>query len=224
VVAAGVTASFFAVGAMVGLSIYVPIYFEGLRGLDAAQSGLYLIALMGGTVCGAITTGKAMGMTPHYKRTPMIGVALSVVATAALAATANDLPLAWFVALLAVIGWGIGTQFPMMTVGVQNAVGPHELGTATANLNFFRSLGSAVLVAAYGAVFLGAIGGDAVHISSLDALVAESARNGTDLGNVFQMVFAAAAVTLAIAFIALAAMKELPLRGAERPAPPTKAS
>jgi hypothetical protein len=132
------------------------------------------------------------------------------------------LPLVWFVVLLAVIGWGIGTQFPMMTVGVQNAVQPHELGTATANLNFFRSLGSAVLVAAYGAVFLGVIGGDADHIASLDALVAEAARNGTDLGRVFQMVFAAASVTLAVAFIALAAMKELPLRGAERPAAPTK--
>jgi len=223
VVAAGVAASFFAVGAMVGLSIYVPIYFEAIRGLNAAQSGLYLIALMAGTVCGAITTGKVMGMTPHYKRTPMIGVALSVVATAALAVTANDLPLAWFVALLAVIGWGIGTQFPMMTVGVQNAVQPHELGTATANLNFFRSLGSAVLVAAYGAVFLGAIGGEADHIASLDALVAQATRNGKDLGTVFQMVFAAASVTLAVAFIALAAMRELPLRGAERPPAPAKA-
>jgi hypothetical protein len=146
------------------------------------------------------------------------------VATAALAATADDLPLAWFIALLAVIGWGIGTQFPMMTVGVQNAVEPHQLGTATANLNFFRSLGSAVLVAAYGAVFLGAIGGEADHIASLDALVTQATRNGKDLGTVFQMVFAAASVTLAVAFVALAAMKELPLRGAERPPAPSKPS
>ncbi len=223
VVAAGVTASFFAVGAMVGLSIYVPIYFEAVRGLNAARSGLYLVALMTGTVVGAIITGKVMGVTPRYKRTPMAGLALSVVATATLAATANDLSLFWFVVLLAIMGVGIGTQFPVTTVGVQNAVQPHELGTATANLNFFRSLGSAVLVAAYGAIFLGGIGGGAEHIASIDALAAGAARNGKDLGMVFQVIFAAAALTLVIAFIGLAAMKELPLRGAaERPGTPAK--
>jgi EmrB/QacA subfamily drug resistance transporter len=223
VVAAGVTASFFAVGAMVGLSIYLPIYFEAVRGLNAAQSGLYLMALMTGTVCGAIITGKVMGATPRYKRTPMAGLALSVVATATLAATANDLSLFWFVVLLAIMGVGIGTQFPVTTVGVQNAVQPHELGTATANLNFFRSLGSAVLVAAYGAILLGGIGDGAEHIATIDGLAAEAARNGKDLGTVFQVIFAAAALTLAIAFIGLAAMKELPLRGAaERPGTPAK--
>src|SRR5690606_38230817 len=61
VVAAGVGASFFAVGSMVGLSIYVPIYFEALRGLTASQSGLALMALMTGTVTGAMISGTVMG-------------------------------------------------------------------------------------------------------------------------------------------------------------------
>jgi MFS family permease len=222
VVAAGVAASFFAVGAMVGLSIYVPIYFEALRGLTAAESGLYLMALMTGTVCGAIVTGKVMGWTPHYKRTPLVGLAIAVVAAAILAATLNELSLLWFEVLLALVGIGIGTQFPVMTVGVQNAVQAQELGTATANLNFFRSLGSAVIVSAYGAIILGGLGSDGSHIADLDGLVAEAARNGKDLGQIFQMVFAAAAVTLAIAYVGLLAMKELPLRGAaERPKSPT---
>ena len=214
VVAAGVTASFFAVGAMVGLSIYVPIYFEALRGLSAAQSGLYLMALMTGTVCGAIVTGKVMGWTPHYKRTPMVGVAVAIIAASTLAATASDLSLFWFEVLLALVGVGIGTQFPVMTVGVQNAVQPHELGTATANLNFFRSLGSAVIVSVYGAIVLGGLGSETNHIANLDGLVAEAARNGKNLDQIFQMVFGAAAVTLAIAYVGLIAMKELPLRGA----------
>ncbi len=50
--------------------------------------------------------------------------------------------------LLFVIGIGLGTIFPVTTVTVQNAVPPHQLGTATAALNFFRSLGGAILVAA----------------------------------------------------------------------------
>jgi EmrB/QacA subfamily drug resistance transporter len=213
VVAAGVAASFFAVGAMVGLSIYVPIYFEAVRGLSASNSGLFLMALMSGTVVGAIISGKYMGMSPHYKRAPMVGLAVSFLASAALAFWGNSVNLFGFEVLLALVGIGLGTQFPVTTVGVQNAVLAHELGTATANLNFFRSLGSAVLVAAYGAIFLGALGAGGTQIGDLDALAAEAVRNGKDLGAVFEVVFAAASITLAIAYIGLIFMKELPLKG-----------
>jgi len=214
VVAAGVTASFFAVGTMVGLSIYVSIYFEAVRGLSAAQSGLYLMAMMTGTVVGAIITGKLMGITPHYKRPPLVGVAFSIIALVILAASADNLSMLWFEILLAIVGMGIGTQFPVMTTGVQNAVLAHELGTATANLNFFRSLGSAVIVSAFGAILLGGIGDGSERIVALEILVAEAARSGKNIETVFQMVFAAAAISLAIAYVALLAMKEIPLRGA----------
>lgn len=217
VAAPGVVVAFFAVGTMVGLSIYLPIYFELVRGLSAAQSGLYLMALMTSTVVGAIIAGRLMGIMTHYKRPPLIGLALATIATATLAATAGSLSLLWFEVLIGLVGIGIGTQFPVVTTAVQNSVQQHELGTATANLNFFRSLGSAVLVSAFGAIFLGSIFTGNEHIGDLDVLAAEAARSGTDLDFVFQLVFAAAAVSLAIAYLGLLAMKEMPLRGAAAP-------
>jgi len=219
VVAVGVTASFFAVGAMVGLSIYVPIYFEELRGLTASLSGLGLMTMMTGTVVGAVISGRVMGKTPRYKRSPMIGMALATVVTAFLAYAAADLSLVAFEIFLAIIGIGIGTQFPVMTVSIQNAVAAHELGTATANLNFFRSLGSAVLVAAYGAIFFSTLGIGRDRMETPEALAEQVARAGGDLNAVFALVFAAAAVTLGIATLCIFAMKELPLRGhGEHPA------
>lgn len=212
VVAAGVATSFFAVGAMVGLTIFVPMYFEVLRGLSSSQSGLGIMAMSGGTVVGAMISGRVMGFTPRYKRTPMVGIASAAIGTAVLAATASDLSLMWFEILLAAIGIGIGTQFPLTTVGVQNAVSPNEMGTATANLNFFRSLGSAVLVSAYGALFFAGIGGTSDRTAALDALATTAAEAGTDLSAVFRLVFYAAATTLVLSFLALVAMKELPLR------------
>jgi EmrB/QacA subfamily drug resistance transporter len=223
VVAAGVTASFFAVGAMIGLTIFVPIYFEVIRGLTSTQSGLAIMAMMSTTVVGAQISGRVMGYTQHYKRIPMVGIALAVVATAALAATAGGLSLLWFELLLAAIGIGIGTQFPLTTVGVQNAVAPHELGTATASLNFFRSLGSAVLVSAYSAVFFAGIGSMGGHAGTVEALAAAAASAGIDLSAVFRLVFWAAAATLVLSFLGIAAMKELPLRGAAEPAQQTAA-
>ena len=40
---------------------------------------------------------------------------------------------------------GLGTVLPVTTVAIQNAVPVVQLGTATAAMNFFRSLGGAVL-------------------------------------------------------------------------------
>ena len=57
-------APFFGMGTMVGLSIYLPLYFEAVRGLCASHSGLALIPLMGGTVVGA-TVLRARHGTPR---------------------------------------------------------------------------------------------------------------------------------------------------------------
>ena len=56
------------------------------------------------------------------------------------------MPVAASATLLAVMGLGCGSLFPVTTVSLQNAVHPHQLGTATAALNFFRQLGGAILV------------------------------------------------------------------------------
>ena len=63
------------------------------------------------------------------------------------------------------------------------------------------------------AIFLGALGTGGTQIGDLDALAAEAMRNGKDLGSVFEVVFAAASITLAIAYVGLIFMKELPLKG-----------
>ena len=118
-----------------------------------------------------------------------------------------------FEVLLALAGVGLGTIFPVTTIAVQNAVEPHQLGTATATFNFFRSLGSAIFVAAFGAIFLSGLGLGGQPIGSLAALVAEAAAKGVEIGPVFRLVFGAAFVTLALGLVAFIAMEEKPLRG-----------
>ncbi|MEX0985246.1 MAG: MDR family MFS transporter [Actinomycetota bacterium] len=215
VVGTGTLSNFFVVGTMVALTIYVPIYFEAVVGLSAGQSGLALIAFMGGTVTGAQIAGRIMVWTEHYKRGATVGLAVSVASMALLALLAGSLSLWQFEVLLALAGGGIGTIFPVTTVAVQNAVEPHQLGTATASFNFFRSLGSAILVAVFGAIFLGGLGLGGTKIGSLDRLVEEAARNGTPIEPVFGMIFLAATVMLAIGFLFYLAMEERPLKGSD---------
>jgi predicted MFS family arabinose efflux permease len=212
VVTAGVIATFFGVGAMVGLSVFLPLYFEAVLGLSASASGLALIALMGATVVGANLTGRAMLHFDRYKWAATSGLALSAAAMTVLAIFPTSLGLIGVEIVLTVAGIGMGTIFPISTTAVQNAVEPHQMGTTTGVLNFFRSLGGAIVVAAFGAIFFTFLSGDVPRDVSVDQAVIQGARAGIDFGPVFRAVFAAAALTLFLSFLGIVAMEERPLR------------
>jgi len=213
VVFSGVVALFFSVGAMVGLSVFLPLYFEAVLGLSAAGSGTALIALMGGTVTGATLAGRVMARRARYKWVSVVGLGLATVVTVLLGTFPVSLPFVGVEIVLLVIGIGIGTVFPITVTSVQNAVPLRQLGTTTGVLNFSRALGGAILVPAFSAIFLAAAAAGGSH-ASVQTIILAGTASGADFGGVFGFVFYAAAIAIFIAFVAQAWMKELPLRKA----------
>ena len=118
--------------------------------------------------------------------------------------------------VLVVAGLGLGTIYPISTTSVQNAVPMHQLGTVTGVLNFFRSLGSAILVAVMGAVFL-ATASARVTGTSIQAVILEGGGKGIDFGPIFGAVFWTATISSAIGLVFMILMKELPLRSHSHP-------
>jgi EmrB/QacA subfamily drug resistance transporter len=217
-----VTVAFFSIGAIIGLSIYVPLYLELVLGASPSMSGLALIAFTAGTVIGAFAAGRALGRDRHYKRLPMAGLAVAIASLAVLAAVPSGLSLAGVSVMLFLSGGGIGTMYPVTTVLIQNAVLPHQLGIVTGTLNFFRQLGGTIIVAGLGALVLGQVdtsGG----LASLDALVKSGVQPGNEFSSVFSWVFIAAAACLVVALACLAGIEERPLRG-PAPAPAGEAA
>ncbi len=53
---------------------------------------------------------------------------------------------------MAALGFGLGPAGPMVTIAVQNAVEPRDMGTATSLTSFFRSMGGSFGVALLGAI------------------------------------------------------------------------
>ncbi|WP_409568380.1 MDR family MFS transporter [Methylobacterium sp. J-072] len=201
----------FAMGTFIGLTIYVPIFLEGVIGLTASESGMALVPLMVGTVTGATLSGRSMLLFRHYKRLPLAMMSLSIVCCAVIALEGRALPFWLMEVLFALLSMGIGTILPLSTIAIQNAVETHQLGIATAAMNFFRSLGGALIVAAFGTIVLGGATGTGHDVESL-------IRGGdpAQLALTFRSVFAAACLGLVAAFGFLAYMEERPL--GERPA------
>ena len=204
-------AAFFSIGTIIGITIYTPLYCQTVLGVSASLSGLALIAFMAGTVIclaghGAVDGARdalyarADGGVDHRDR------------RARRPRRRSGGPLDHeFVLLLFVLGCGLGPMYPMSTILMQNAVKPHQMGTATGTLNFFRTLGGAIIVAVFGAIVLGGCS-DGSGVMTLEKL---AATHG-DMAPAFHWVFIAAAVFLSISFFCLLAVEERPLHGPVR--------
>jgi len=204
-------AAFFSIGTIIGITIYTPLYCQAVLGISASSSGLALIAFMAGTVCGSQVTARLMVRLTRYLRVPMIGLAIAVAVLAVLAAEPTAHSIGNFVLLLFALGCGLGPMYPMSTILMQNAVKPHQLGTATGTLNFFRTLGGAIIVAVFGAIVLRGVDAGS-GVMTLEKL---AAMHG-DLAPAFHLVFVTAAVFLLISFFCLFAVEERPLHGPVR--------
>jgi MFS family permease len=214
VVLTGTASACFGFGTLIALTIFLPVYFESVLGLSASASGLALIPLTVSTVIGANIAGRTMSHAKHYKRPPLIGLAMAAAGSLVMAVFAGGMPL-WLVGIVtALISLGLGTLLPVSTVAVQNAVAAHQLGTTTGAMNFFRQLGGALMVALFGAIVLSA-GAAGLSLGAKQAAVAVEAT--TQLTAAFRCMFAAAALGFATSFALLLLMEEKPLRASAAP-------
>jgi EmrB/QacA subfamily drug resistance transporter len=200
-------------GTLVGMTIFVPLYFEVVLHLSASQSGLALIPLMAATVTFSTITGRLMTHMVHYKRVSLIGLALSILSLAPLAIWPASMPTWIVLLLLLIIGAGLGTVFPVSTVCMQNAVSRSQMGVATGAANFFRSLFSALVVALLGAIVLGGLGG----VAGMSIEMLARTASAPELAYAFRFVFLACGLVLSFGMAFLIAMEERPLKGPSAP-------
>ena len=182
----------------VGLTIYVPVFLENVRGLSASQSGLALLPLMVFSVLGAMTAGRVMIHVKRYKFVSLIGLGVAALGLVPMFIWPMDLSIFQIEIVLGVVSTGVGAVFPTTTVSIQNSVARHDLGTAMSLITFMRNLGAAAGVALFGAIIAGLA-------PSLDATVA---------AETFRWVFLVGALGYLLALILLIFMDERVLNGA----------
>ncbi len=202
-----------ALGAITGLTVQLPLYYEVVYHLSASEAGLALIPLAAVSTCGAAIAGRTMARAKHYKRVAIAGTSMAAFFGTVLAVT--TLPLWGLLMILSLFALGLGTTFPVSVVSLQNSVARAQIGTVTGAMNFFRALMSSFTVAAFAAILLMALGSDispmGEHRGALSAIPA------ADMIAAFRYVFGAAAALLAGAALCMIAMEERPLAGPAAP-------
>jgi EmrB/QacA subfamily drug resistance transporter len=203
----------FAMGAMLGLTVYLPLYYEVVYHLTASEAGSALIPLAAVSTGGAAIAGRAMTRSKHYKRVAIIGMMIAAIAAALLMLA--PMPLWVLLTLLSIFALGLGTAFPVSTVSSQNAVARSQVGTISGATNFYRALMASFTVAVFSAILLMALGADislaGEHRGPVNSIAA------ADMIAAFRYIFGAAAAMMVGGAFCMVLMEERPLAGPATP-------
>jgi EmrB/QacA subfamily drug resistance transporter len=139
--------------AMLGSTVFLPLYFQLVLGMSPAMAGAMLLPQVVGMVLSSVIGGRIVSRLGRNKAFLLTGLGLEAVALGGLAVMALfAAPPALFLVCMGALGLGMGMGMPNLTTAVQNSVAQRELGAATGAMTFVRSLGGAVGVAASGAI------------------------------------------------------------------------
>ncbi len=149
------------VGAVLfGLTTYVPTFVQTVLGTGPLVAGFALATLTIGWPISATLSGRFY-LRLGFRTTALIGAGLAVVGTL-LTSRLGPASAVWQVgACCFVVGLGMGLIASPSLIAAQSSVGWSERGVVTATNLFARSIGSAVGVAAFGALANASLAGTA---------------------------------------------------------------
>jgi len=182
---------------LLGLTTYVPTYVQEALGAGPLVAGFALAALTMGWPLSASQAGR-LYLRIGIRATALLGSGVVVAATSTLLlldATSS----VWQVAVSCfAIGLGMGVTAAPTLIAAQSAVGWQQRGVVTGANMFFRSLGSSVGVAAFGAV--------------VNATLGAASLEGADVGAgpLTQAVHHVFVATLAVSVLLLVAVLCMP--------------
>ena len=145
-------ASFGVAMMMFGAIIYIPVFAQGVMGVNASQSGLILMPLMLGMIVMGMAAGFLVTKTGRYKEIILAGAALMTAGYFWLTRLGYGSHPLELTGAMTVFGIGLGLAMQQYTLVVQNNARRQDLGVATSSIQFFRNVGSTLGIAIFGTV------------------------------------------------------------------------
>ena len=155
------------VGVMtLAVSTYLPPFVQGVLGRTPIEAGAAVLATSVGWSSGSVVIAFFL---EHLgpRRTALLGTLCWAIGSAILVTLDRSSALPLAVVAAAILGLGMGlTVFPVL-VAAQSAVGWSRRGVVTGVVDFSRSMGAAIGVAALGAVLFATMGASPADIQTL---------------------------------------------------------
>ncbi|XAS76627.1 MDR family MFS transporter [Dermatophilaceae bacterium Sec6.4] len=144
---------------MFGGITVLPLYMQIAHGASPMKSGFLMLPLVLGLMLAGIISGLITSRTGRIRGFPILGTALATIGLLLMylfvTATSNLVLVSFFMFIL---GYGLGNCMQALTLIVQNAVPPREIGVATASATFFRQMGGTLGVAVFLSILYSTLG------------------------------------------------------------------
>ena len=143
--------------AFMGSILYLTQFNQQVFGATPTESGLMLLPLIGGLMLTSIASGQIISRVGKYKIFMQIGFVLATAGMIALTFLNQDSPYIQEAITMFFMGMGMGVAMPTLNLAIQNEFEQAQLGVATSSSQLFRSLGSTLGTAIFGAVLTAGI-------------------------------------------------------------------
>ncbi len=130
---------------------YVPMFTQGVLGGTAIDAGMTLAPMSIGWPIASTASGWLLYRW-GYRPFTIAGAAIGAIGCLLLFAASPDSGRIAVMFAMLFVGLGLGFMSTPYLLSVQNAVPRHQRGVATSSVQFFRTIGGAIAVAAFGAV------------------------------------------------------------------------
>lgn len=141
-------ASQFCVGAtMLTVSIYMPLWFQAIRGVSPFQSGANSLPLVLSTVFSSILSGGLIQRIGYYTPFMIFGACCMAVGTGLVTTLTTHTQDAQWIGYLIVLGIGVGNSMQHANLAVQAILEKRDIPIGTAMLSLCQTLGGAVFTA-----------------------------------------------------------------------------
>jgi Arabinose efflux permease len=135
----------------------LPLYLQIVKGATPTSAGLMLLPMTLGMMSGSIISGQIISRTGQYRQFPIIGCGLLIGSLFGFHYVGADTALWQTMILMLFFGLGLGCNMQPLTLAVQNAVPPRDIGVATASATFTRQIGGTMGVAIFLSILFTAV-------------------------------------------------------------------
>ncbi|GAC1365263.1 MAG: MDR family MFS transporter [Ktedonobacteraceae bacterium] len=136
---------------MFGITSYVPLFMQGVKGGSATDAGIILGPLLLAWPITATLSGKIV-IRYGYRLTALSGSIVTAVGVGMILFFNAQTSLAVIIIAMLLVGAGLGFVSSVYILSVQNAVPWNLRGVATASTQFFRTIGGTIGVAIMGSI------------------------------------------------------------------------
>lgn len=129
---------------MVTFVLFIPVWFQAIKGVDAVQSGIRTIPLMLGMVIFVIASGAGVQRVGYYAPFMIAGSVIMPIGAGMLSTWTVDASAGQWIGYQVLLGVGMGLGLQQPNIAAQTVLSRKDASTGVALMIFWQSLGGAI--------------------------------------------------------------------------------